>query len=298
MRILLRCITIVVVVLLVVYWFVPIGKLNFVSSPSNSNFSINGSESMQFYSNMRFPSSDISYKIYECPLKRTNDMKEAFEIISNKTVLEFREVEDLEEVSVSCSDKVKMDEGLFIAGEGGPTKIIQTDLFNVILKGNILLIRDSDCSTPNVAIHELLHVLGFEHSENSNNIMYYMSKCGQTIGDDTIELINNLYAVRSAPDLTFGNVSADVRGTYVDMEINVKNNGLADSSPAKILIYAEDKLVKTLDLEALSIGTGRKINLGNLWISKRNPNRLTFIIESDFEEIDKVNNEIILDVVK
>jgi len=287
----------IVVGLLIFYWFIPIGEIRFNSGPSHSNFSVGNSSEMQFYPNMRFPNKIISYKIYECGLKKENDMQDAFEIISEKTSLVFNEIENEEEISVTCSEKVKMDEGLFIAGEGGPTKIIQTNLFNVILKGKILLIRDSSCSTPNIAIHELLHVLGFEHSENSNNIMYYTSKCGQTIGDDIIDLINELYKTQSYPDLTFTNVSANVRGTYLDSEINVKNNGLAVSESAEILIYADDKLIKTLELKSIDIGARLKMDLKNAWMSKRNPDKLKFVINSDFSEIDKLNNEIVLDVV-
>lgn len=287
---------VVVIVLLVVYWFVPIGEIRFNSGVSHSNFSLGNSTSMQFYNNIRFPSSEISYKIYECGLQKQNNMKGAFEIISNRTSLVFTEVENEEEISVTCSEKVKMEEGLFIAGEGGPTKIIRTDLFNVVLKGKILLLKDSECSTPNVATHELLHVLGFNHSENNKNIMYYMSKCGQTIGEDMVGLINYLYSTKTYPDLSFGNVSAKVSGTYLDFEANVKNNGLIISENAKMNVYADGKLVKEINLDPLEIGRGLKITLENLWMPKRNPKELRFFLEYDFKELDKVNNELVLNV--
>ena len=57
-------------------------------------------------------------------------------------------------------------EGKFIAGEGGPTNITVSGKYNVITHGSILLIRESRCSIPTIAIHELLHVLGFKHSNN------------------------------------------------------------------------------------------------------------------------------------
>ena len=287
---------IIVVVLLIIYWFVPIGEIRFNSGPSHSNFSLGNSTSMQFYNNMRFPNSEISYKIYECGLQKQNDMEEAFGVISKATSLAFMEVENEEEISITCSEEAKMDEGLFIAGEGGPTKIIQTDLFNVILSGKISLIKDSKCSTPNVAVHELLHVLGFDHSKNQRNILYYMSECGQTIGDDVINLVNELYETESYPDLSFGNVSASVSGTYLDFEVNIKNNGLAVSGNAKINVYADDKLIKDLNLKPLEVGTGLKMTVDNSWMTKRNPKTLKFVIESNFEELDKVNNEMVLNV--
>ena len=62
-----------------------------------------------------------------------------------------------------------MKEGLFIAGEGGPSNITKSGDFSVITHGSILLIKESKCERPNIAIHELLHALGFDHSENPNN---------------------------------------------------------------------------------------------------------------------------------
>ena len=78
------------VLLLILYWFVPLGDVvTFGVKSKNSNFSLNGDENMQFYSNMRFQDSEISYKIYNCPLKEENDMQYAFEIVSNKTLMKF-----------------------------------------------------------------------------------------------------------------------------------------------------------------------------------------------------------------
>ncbi len=289
---------IVVIGLLVFYWFIPTRTTEFIPrGPINSNFSLSNSVAidMQFYPNMRYPSRIITYKIYNCSLQKKNDMERAFEILSNKTILKFNPAEN-EEISVTCDNKVKMEEGLFIAGEGGPTKIVQTDLFNVILKGKVLLIRDSSCPNPNIAIHELLHALGFDHSENKNNIMYPVSKCEQTIGDDTIALINELYKTPTYPDLSFENVSAVLNGRYLKAEISVKNDGLIVSKEGKIFIYADDDLENTFDLKPLDIGAGLKMTLENVWISRRNPEKLKFVIDYDFEELDKNNNEIILEV--
>ncbi len=166
-----------------------------ITSGGNSNFSLYdyGNDNMQFYKNMRFPDSTISYKIENCPLQKTNDMENSFKIISNLTSLRFYPADQNQEILITCKERTVIEDGLFIAGEGGPTKIVSEKNFNVILNGEILLLRESDCPTPNVEIHELLHVLGFNHSANSKNIMYPISRCGQTIGEDTIELLNNLY---------------------------------------------------------------------------------------------------------
>ncbi len=281
---------------LIVYWFIPFGTTEFGTKSSNSNFNVNQSGDMQFYQNMRYSDSEISYNIYDCPLQKKNDMEKAFDIISNRSVLRFNSVDDGSEISVTCDSKNRIEDGLFIAGEGGPVNITQGDKFNVILKGKVLLIKESECEKPNIAIHELLHALGFAHSENPDYIMYYLGKCKQTIGQDQIDLINELYSTPSQPDLTLEKVSAVMHGKYLDVNISVRNNGLRDSMESKILIYADDELVKEIKLDALKIGYGRMISFSNLWIKQINVNKLDFFIDSGFPELEKNNNRISLEV--
>ena len=282
--------------ILSVYWFIPFGKIDFGAKSNNFNFSVNQSGNMQFYQNMRYSDSQISYIILDCPLQKKNDMERAFEIISNRSVLEFSSVDYDPEISVTCDSRNRIEDGLFIAGEGGPVNITTVNNFNVILKGKILLIKKSDCENPNVALHELLHALGFGHSENPNNIMYPISNCKQTISDDMFMLINKLYSTPSQPDVTLANVSAVMRGKYLDINMSIKNNGLRDSVESKILIYTDDELVKEIKLDVLEIGYGRTITLNNLWVKQINVNKLDFFIDYNFPELEKNNNRISLEV--
>ncbi|MBA7643952.1 hypothetical protein ES703_51687 [subsurface metagenome] len=285
--------------LLILYWFVPFKTIEFGIKSGGSNFSLNNeSGNMQFYPNMRYPSPKISYQIYDCPLQKENNMERAFEIISDISVLDFYPVNYDEEISVTCDSKNKMEEGLFIAGEGGPTNITKAGEFNVILHGSVLLIRESKCERPNIALHELLHALGFEHSSNSNNIMYHISGCGQTIGEDIPELINELYSISSYPDLGFENVSAIIHGRYLNINMSIRNNGLKDSEKVKVIIYADETFATEIDLDALKIGYGKIIMLGNVWVPKINVKELEFFINSSFEELEKNNNRIILEIKK
>ena len=283
---------------LVLYWFVPFKTTEFGVKPGNSNFSLGSYEegNMQFYTNMRYPDSKISYKIDSCPLQKKDDMERAFEIISNKSILEFYPLENNEEISVTCDSRNKIKDGLFIAGEGGPTNIIKAGEFNVIFHGKVLLIKESTCERPNIALHELLHALGFDHSENPDNIMYYLAGCEKTIGQDQIDLINKLYSVPSYPDLAFENASAILHGRYLDTNITVKNNGLKDAEEVKILIYADEKFVKEIDLDSLKIGYGITISLSNVWVKVINVRELKFVIDYDFDELEKNNNEIVLEI--
>ena len=291
----------VVITLLLFYWFIPLEEINFeFSQPKNTNFTLNASlsENMQFYENMRYPSSDISYRIQDCPLKKSDDMKTAFNIIENKTLLNFYPVIANEEISVTCENKARVEGGLFIAGEGGPVNITRSENFNVIHKGSVLLIRESKCENPNIGIHELLHALGFDHSTNPNNIMYEVSKCNQEIGQDTINLLNWLYSFPSQPDLSFENASASMKGRYLDVSVTIKNNGLKESENTKIIIYADSKPLKEIELSSLEIGHGRIITLTNIFVLQRDIDELEFFINSDFEELNKDNNRITLEIKK
>jgi len=278
------------------YWFIPLGTNEFTAKSGDSNFNLENNDSLQFYKNMRYPEREISYKISECTLQKKEDMQRAFEIIEEKTILNFYPTQVNEEISVTCDSKSKVERGLFIAGEGGPTNISIAGKFNVIFNGQILLIRKSSCSNPNIALHELLHALGFDHSLNQNNIMYSISNCAQTIGEDIIKLINELYLTPTYPDLLYQDVSAVMHGSYLDLNISIRNNGLKNSKDAKIIIYADEKLVKEIELEGLGVGYGRGIILENVWIKKRSVEKIEFFIDYDFSELDKENNKVVLEL--
>lgn len=281
--------------LLAIYWFIPFGTNEFVTKSTNSNFSLTNS-SLQFYENMRFPTSQISYKINDCSLQKKDDMKRAFEILSENTILRFYETSSDEEIIVSCDDKTKIEGGLFIAGEGGPTNVTVAGKYNIITHGKILLIRQSPCPSPNIALHELLHVLGFDHSINEKNVMYPVTDCDQTIGEDVISLIDELYSLPSYSDLEIENATAIMHGNYLDTNISIRNNGFIDAGESKIIIYANGKIIKTIDLEKMPVGRGRVISLTNIWLKTRNVNQLKFVLEGEFSELDEVNNMIVLEL--
>lgn len=287
-----------------VYFFFPLNPIDFVSNFNsnaslNSNFSLNSStlSEMQFYNNMRYTDSEISYKISDnCNIKRKDDMTRAFKMLEEKTLLRFYSISDNEEISINCSDEVVVNKQYFIAGEGGPTEIMRTPNFDIIFTGKILLLSDSKCEKPNVALHELLHALGFDHSKNPNNILYKISDCKQILGEDIPDAINALYSIPSKPDLGFREVTAKMHSRYLDINTTIQNIGLKDAPISKIIIYADNKKIKEKDLSEVKMGYELTMWFQNIFISQLNVQEITVEIEASFDEIEKSNNKIKLKI--
>ena len=160
----------------------------------------------------------------------------------------------------------------------------------------VLLIRETKCPDPIVGTHELLHALGFDHSDNPNNIMYPTVNCKQTIGDDLVDYIDWIYSFPTHPDLSFENASASMKGGYLSFVISIRNHGLKNSKNSTLVIYVDDKSIKELEIEPIPIGSGRMITLSNVFVMKRNIEELELFIKYSPLELNKDNNKITLEI--
>ena len=266
------------------------------------------SEVKQFYPNMKFNHNRISYKInLDCSQDKKDNMIAAFnELSKNVNNLEFYPSFDNYDIEIICDkeNQVDIDEKHFVAGEGGAKEIIQTGKYNIINQGLILLYESSDiktlnCNYPSVELHELLHVFGFEHSENKNSIMYpYLDSCRQVLDDSITILLDKLYSKENLPDLYFENVSAVLNkcglGSCLDFNLTIRNSGSINAENVSFSVLDDGKLVQTRKVGAgfLEYGSGIFIEVKNFKLLHRNPSEVMFVLDYDgiIQELDEDNN--------
>lgn len=250
-------------------------------NPYEGNISlIPKSGAVQFYPNMRYPNNTITYSIESaCSPSKIEDIKQALDLLSQNTSLRFFYEKD-GQIKYLCSQLEPNPEqrGHFVAGEGGPDKIINTSIFAVILAGKVSLYRAEKCDTPNIAIHETLHALGFDHIQDSSDIMYPVTDCNKHLKKTTINAINKLYSYASEPDLGIDYVAANQTGNYLNFHITITNHGLAASRKSNLTLYSDSKSLKTFDLGALDIGTKKFLDVQNMNLGSDKINTVSFIV--------------------
>jgi len=250
-------------------------------------------ESRQFYENLRYSDKMIKYLISDaCNDEKRKSAEEAFSIISEKTILDFYEDKNNPEIAILCSDVAPTAEEKdhFVAGEGGPSKIIETGEFFVILFGKVSLYQTDSCDEPKVAEHEILHALGFDHNSNKDSILYPITDCKQEIEQSIIDDIDKLYSIPSLPDLAINEAHANRTGKYIDFKINITNKGLKDSEGSTLHVYSGGGEIDSYQLGKMEIGKRQTLTVTNLF-SVNAGNSLRFAVETNENEITKDNNE-------
>lgn len=266
--------------------------INFTQNQSTINLpSYNGS--LQFYPNMRFPEKSLTYSIdAACSQEKKDRMIQAFFRLENETPIIFYSA-SIGNVLVNCRETEAPKNGdTFIAGEGGAKTIIKTDKFNIIEQGEILLLYQKACNNYNVELHELLHVLGFKHSDNKESLMYNISECNQRLTQDIVDELKKLYSVKELPDLHITNVSASKHSayliSYLDFSLDVKNQGLAKAENVILEIYSSNSKIEEFNLETINYGEGKYFKAKNI---KFSGDKVSFLVRTS-EELDLSNNRV------
>jgi len=250
-----------------------------------------------FAEKLRFNHNRISYFIEDdCLGARKDAMVEAFALFAKEMkIVSFYEVAADADIDVGCSDDyIPLGEHLFAAGEGGPSRIINTSGFKTIEKGKISLYTEPRCDYPVVEIHELCHVFGFDHSLDPNNIMYNISNCEQKISDDMVTLINDLYSIEALADAVLSDVRAVKRGKYLDFNVTVLNEGLIGIDETDLAIVVGDRVVQVMEMGEIGIGYGRTLKATNIKLPSSGIDSIDFVVDrdDDVRELNEGNNAV------
>lgn len=265
---------------------------------------ISFSEEFQFYPNMRFPSKSLEYNIDpSCNEEKITRIGQALKKVEDETnsIKFYPSDKNGAKIFFSCSESEEIIPGeYYIAGEGGPTSIINTSLFYIIDEGKVLLFyKKSDCDNYNVELHELLHVFGFKHSDNKKSIMYNTTLCDQVLTNDIVTELKRLYSIPPLPDLYMENISATKKGSYLDFDATVKNQGLKAAKKVVLELYSieysTDKKIEDYNFEAIDYGEGRILIARDITIPRKTTQIKFVVINKDNgEELDKSNNVVYL----
>ncbi len=253
------------------------------------------------YPNLRWEKMPVLVKIDSstCNPSRANDIRYAMSLWEEKSgAVSFKEAEDYQ-VWVNCTSDTesRKDEGFIITkvGEGGPTKILPTEYFNLSISGYAKIVSTTkDCIKPVRILHELGHVLGLDHVNDSRSILYPYEDCQQDFTPEIVQTLKELYKVSALPDLYFVNASAKNFGSYLNISFVVKNGGILSSAPTKIKIRSNTTDIQDYALDSIEPGRGLSVLLANVRAGKISDIVLTIDQENSIKEYDEENNVVVL----
>jgi len=255
---------------------------------------------VQFVPNLRFNHNDISYFINpECTQSKKDKFENALFLISDKTkiITFYTTNENDADILVGCSkDSYEQEKNVFVAGEGGPTEYFTSKFYPIIKKGKVLLYEEDKCDYPVTELHELLHVFGFDHINDSKMIMYPYIECDQVINPKVIDKLIELYSVKPAAELYFANITAIKTGMYLNFQANIKNEGLITAKAVMLEVYSGNEKLSVFNLETIEFGTGVRYSAQNVKLPLISSKEIEFRIVTITDEFDKNNNIIDLSV--
>lgn len=255
-------------------------------------------KSYQFYPNMRYINRTITYEIgKECSAQKRTSIEEAFSILEKETVLQFRQTTNKPEITFFCTNISPDPEtkGHFVAGEGGPTQIINTTKYAAILSGKVALYRAEKCDQPIIALHEILHALGFDHTSDKQSIMFPITNCDQELDPFILNQINTLYVADPLPDVAIERVDAKALGRYLNFEISVANYGLINAENVTLSLFSGSNIIKTFPLEEIGFGQKKTLSASNVRIPRGVENLIFSIaLDQGEQELAFDNNRVTL----
>jgi hypothetical protein len=250
--------------------------------------------SSQFYPNLRFSDSRIVYAFGPaCDETQRARVHRALSFLDRDTGLVFVEgTSPMLSITCALTPTPEKAASYFVAGEGGPTSILNVSSFYIIQHASVSLYRPERCDTPTIALHELLHAFGFGHTATSTSILYPLTNCDQTIDTNILQELRRLYAIPPLPDITFVSAGANSTRTRLSFHVVVANIGLAPLTNATLIVETPD-FKQTFALEDVALGGQKALSVTQLRLTSP-LKTLSFRIETKEQELSLANNNITL----
>ena len=271
-----------------------------VSGQQQESFTIAGQHALLF-PNMRWAKMPITVFVDEnsCSSGTIDDLKAAAETwqIDTNGIVSFSFINSSAsvQVTVQCSSELsRQKEGRIIIETVGETRprVINTGLYNLTVDAEVaFLARSVKCVQPVVHMHELGHVLGLGHDDDTKSIMYAYEECDQKITPDIVATVKELYKDPPVADLYFKNITASRKGTYANFNITIYNQGLVDSPTATAAIMKGSDEIYKISINGLKPGSGWFFAISNVRVGADIGNLSVAIDQkNEVNEIDEKNN--------
>jgi hypothetical protein len=250
----------------------------------------------QFVPNMRFNHNDISYYLQEgCDEDKIEKVHLAFKEIEERTkiITFYKQNDDEADVIIFCSEEqIENSKNTFTAGEGGPSKFLNSSIYPIILQGEINLyegLYNMKCDKPIVELHELTHVFGYDHINNEKSVLYPYFSCDQELGEEIISHMIRLYEIEPQTEIYFKNITSEKSGRYLNFEALIENQGMINAENVNLIVSTTEK-IKEFNLNIINIGSFQKLTVSNLKLPSRSTTQVTLKLETSTKEFDTTNN--------
>jgi len=232
-----------------------------------------------------------------CPINRIKDINYATRIWSLETsnLVVFNEMKNKDEASlvINCISGYinQTEENVYIIGLAGIKSFYEVNNFSIITEAEILLSSTlADCVKPVRILHEIGHILGFNHTDDTSSIMYPEESCTQKFTPEIVDTIRELYKC-SLPDLYFSEAKATWSKEKLNLEIYISNRGTKISEPVDLSIETNNTLIYKGKLDPIPPGKILTIKVEDIKVRNK-PENISIIIDPylNLQEIDKNNN--------